>query len=511
MNIRSLHGAARRLAPALACCAVLIAAGLAALPVAAQAPWPAPGVSNLDTNNDGTNDLALRRNDTDGDGIADQVHVDNDNDGVVDPGERVFNKVTGYTVIGGGAGFTITIVEDTGTEKVKSVLEPFDKTGDGDCDDDGEIIQRNSMPDSMATVVINLLGQPPLVAQLQGSSQFAANLNRIVVSGGVDTIPIELVALSLSGGPQPITIRLNPIQPSLGSLVETANVVAGNLDGRLLAQDGTVDSFFDVFVEIDLGTGKLVHPTPLRLRNSGGIYPPAPLQPYFLAVPVQLFDAATLAPVGTLERFDWTPHVAPRLDCDCERVSVMPIIRTHKDPKTGQTVVDSPDPGGAISGDDPKVYDVEIAIEWAVGIKCSGFGAGCEATFTPTATSANWVIDDKASAPVGLDSHEGTGADGITACNGICEQEISVAPPPITTYKVSVKKGAGGIITTKVSGVITLGMWPRDCAGDPWKMVLVYEADIKKGEVRIDPLLSNWDGDKKINAADKNPLDPTKN
>jgi hypothetical protein len=53
-------------------------------------------------------------------------------------------------------------------------------------------------------------------------------------------------------------------------------------------------------------------------------------------------------------------------------------------------------------------------------------------------------------------------------------------------------------------------MNPFDCAGNAWKMVLLYEADLKKGEVRIDPLLSNWDGDKKIKAADKNPLDPNK-
>jgi hypothetical protein len=500
-----------RIARALARC-VLVVAALAALPVAAQAPWPAPGVSNLDTNTDGTNDLALRRIDTDADGIADQVHVDNDNDGVVDPGERVFNHVIGYTVIGGAAGFTITIVEDTGTEKVKTVLEPFDKTGDGDCDDAGEVIQRNSMPDSMATVQINLFGQPPLVAQLQGSSHFAADLNRIVAVGGVDTIPIELVALSLSGGPQPITIRLNPNPPSFGSLVETVNVVAGNMDGRLIAPGGAFDSFFDVHVDLHLhaGTGDIVVGAPLRMYGPAGTWPPAPLQQYSLANPgIPLFDAATMQPIGTLERLDWTPHVAPRLDCNCDRVSVMPIIRTHK--AAGQTVVDSPDAGGAINGDDARVYDVEIEIEWAVGIKCSGPGTGCEATFAPAAASANWVIDDKPSAPVGLDSHEGAGAGGITVCNGVCEQEISVAPPPVTTYKVSVKKGAGGIITTKVSGVITLVMGPRDCTGDPWRMVLVYEADIRKGEVRIDPLLSNWDGDKKINAADKNPLDPKKN
>lgn len=215
-----------------------------------------------------------------------------------------------------------------------------------------------------------------------------------------------------------------------------------------------------------------------------------------------------MALAGFLEQFNFTPHLAARFECDCEKVSITPIVVTKKD--KGPEIVESPAPSGAISGADPKVYEVEIAIDWAVTIKYTAGTFGCEANYLPTAASANWTIDGKKSAPVGLDSHEGAGPGGKVVCAGECGQEISLHPPKRTTYKVSVKKGAGGVITNKVSDVITLAMNPVDCEGTGWTMVLVYEADVKKGVVRIDPNLSNWDGDKKINAADKNPLDPTR-
>jgi hypothetical protein len=48
---------------------------------------------------------------------------------------------------------------------------------------------------------------------------------------------------------------------------ETANNTVGRLDVPPFTPTGTIDSFFDIFVEVDLGGNKFTTVKPLRVRG----------------------------------------------------------------------------------------------------------------------------------------------------------------------------------------------------------------------------------------------------
>ncbi|GEM_PF-3082664 len=77
-------------------------------------------------------------------------------------------------------------------------------------------------------------------------------------TGLMDTIPTEIVALSLTGA-GPLTVTLQPSPDSLGKVTELNN----NTDGDL---EFPVDSFFDVFVNIDLNGTVLHNIAPIRIQ-----------------------------------------------------------------------------------------------------------------------------------------------------------------------------------------------------------------------------------------------------
>lgn len=105
-------------------------------------PALAQGVTQYDTNGDGTNDFTLRTHDTDGDGKIDKAHFDTDNDGVEDPGETVIQcrEMSVITGGGGGAGRTIILRCNTGTETTLDRWTVRDNNGDGDTSDAGELV-----------------------------------------------------------------------------------------------------------------------------------------------------------------------------------------------------------------------------------------------------------------------------------------------------------------------------------------------------------------------------------
>lgn len=78
---------------------------------------------------------------------------------------------------------------------------------------------------------------------------------------GREEVPVELVALSLTGssaGLGPIILRLNPGMVSAGFIEELSNTQANRLDIQPFAPSGMADSFFDLFFEIDVG-GMVLH------------------------------------------------------------------------------------------------------------------------------------------------------------------------------------------------------------------------------------------------------------
>jgi hypothetical protein len=84
---------------------------------------------------------------------------------------------------------------------------------------------------------------------------------------GLDDVETEIAALDLSGtGPTLglVKMRLRPGIRSLGELEEKANNTPGMLDLPPFTATGTADSFFDVFVKIEIG-GEVLHNTsPIR-------------------------------------------------------------------------------------------------------------------------------------------------------------------------------------------------------------------------------------------------------
>jgi hypothetical protein len=88
---------------------------------------------------------------------------------------------------------------------------------------------------------------------------------------GRDEVQTELLQLDLTGvdplGGQ-VKVRLHPTQPSPGQMEESINRTPGTLDVDPFTAGGTADSFFDVFVEVEMpGVGLTLRgQVPKRLR-----------------------------------------------------------------------------------------------------------------------------------------------------------------------------------------------------------------------------------------------------
>ncbi len=112
----------------------------------------------------------------------------------------------------------------------------------------------------------------------------------------LDEVPTEMVELNLTGFSSmfgTVNMRLRPGFSALGEMEETADLTTGVLDVPPFAPDGTtVDSFFDVFFEIDiLALGQTFHTiNPMRLSSIITHKPPAPTDIYENLQDIQLYD-----------------------------------------------------------------------------------------------------------------------------------------------------------------------------------------------------------------------------
>jgi hypothetical protein len=73
----------------------------------------------------------------------------------------------------------------------------------------------------------------------------------------------------------PVVMRLNTRRPSLGQIEEIMNNNPGKLDLPPFNESGTADSFYDVFVEMEVGGNVLHNEVPLRLIGVISHKPPA--------------------------------------------------------------------------------------------------------------------------------------------------------------------------------------------------------------------------------------------
>ena len=117
---------------------------------------------------------------------------------------------------------------------------------------------------------------------------------------GFDQVQTQLLALDLTGASSlgPLRVTLDPLQPSLGEIEETVQKTAEVLDVPPYG-DYPADSFFDVFVQVEIGGQALHTAAPEHLQATLYSVPPAPGDTYFLTdtPPLELF-AANGKPTG---------------------------------------------------------------------------------------------------------------------------------------------------------------------------------------------------------------------
>ncbi|HPM83234.1 MAG TPA: PKD domain-containing protein, partial [Candidatus Anammoximicrobium sp.] len=99
---------------------------------------------------------------------------------------------------------------------------------------------------------------------------------------GRDQVPAELTELHLVGTSSlgPVVVGLNPREPSLGEIEELVNNTPGTLDLPPFTATGAAFSFFDVFLQVDIGGTVLVSAEPERLRAVITHKPAAPGETY---------------------------------------------------------------------------------------------------------------------------------------------------------------------------------------------------------------------------------------
>jgi hypothetical protein len=169
-----------------------------------------------------------------------------------------------------------------------------------------DFVEVDVMPDT--TALVQLVGGPlgnlPVPLILHGSSEahvfFEGPLEGDAEDDdgdGRDDVATQLVAMNLTDGS--VTLRLNPAQATLGQIEELVNNHAGLLDLDPFAP-GDADSFFDVFFEIELPDGTVVHNgAPLGIQAVISEKPPLARYIHLIppSGPIELLNANNL-PTG---------------------------------------------------------------------------------------------------------------------------------------------------------------------------------------------------------------------
>jgi hypothetical protein len=154
-------------------------------------------------------------------------------------------------------------------------------------------------PNSHAQITLAVPGAPNQVIGADGPTTVVVNIGPNGEAGDTDgngrnDVRTEIVELRLTGiGPQgPVEIGLNPNKRSFGQIEEQTNAKPGTLEVPPFGE-GKADSFFDVFVEVKLPDGTLVHnESPIHLATVITHKPPAPGEGYqnpFDQAPIVLF------------------------------------------------------------------------------------------------------------------------------------------------------------------------------------------------------------------------------
>ena len=161
-------------------------------------------------------------------------------------------------------------------------------------------VEIDHFPNTTAQITLQYPGGGTELVNLSGPTTVRVNIppNGAAADtdgNGLDQVTTEMTELDLSGisSQGPVSIRLDPTRPTLGQIEETANNTPGVLDVPPFTPTGTANSFFEVFVEMQVG-GQTLHPAaPLHMSSVITHKPPAPGNTYVnpFTEPVPVLDA----------------------------------------------------------------------------------------------------------------------------------------------------------------------------------------------------------------------------
>jgi len=127
--------------------------------------------------------------------------------------------------------------------------------------------------------LIELTGSSTMHVFFEGSAEGDADDD----GNGLDEVPIEMVEMELVGMSSSlgqITLSLNPSFSSAGQYEERENNISGLLDIPPFTMNGSIDSFFDVFIDIDTDQGPLYPADSINLVGLIHHKPPDPRDTY---------------------------------------------------------------------------------------------------------------------------------------------------------------------------------------------------------------------------------------
>lgn len=144
-------------------------------------------------------------------------------------------------------------------------------------------------------------------------------------NNGLEQVETEMVQLDLRGYSSfgRVALQLNESKRSVGMIEERTNNTAGILDVAPFAETGVADSFFDIFVEIQVGDRVLHNETPVHMQSALTRKVPQPLEIFQSpadAQPIELVDANGQATGIRLVRVIHWPNPP---------IIVPPIVRTR--------------------------------------------------------------------------------------------------------------------------------------------------------------------------------------
>ncbi|NOT02202.1 MAG: hypothetical protein HOP29_16460 [Phycisphaerales bacterium] len=144
------------------------------------------------------------------------------------------------------------------------------------------------LPDG-GSVPIPLMGPTTVDVYFEGAAEGVAFDND---GDDRDEVRTRMTQMDLMGmGPMgPVSVRLNPNMPTEGEIEETADQQTGRLDLPPFSEEGSADSFFDVFFVVEFGGQRYHNVIPKRMSSVITHKPPAPGNAYESPIEIPLLN-----------------------------------------------------------------------------------------------------------------------------------------------------------------------------------------------------------------------------